>query len=51
MRAVGRPRRVATLRHLQTPFQTWFYGRTDDYVVILVGGRVLALARAPDRDQ
>jgi Dolichyl-phosphate-mannose-protein mannosyltransferase len=44
LEVLGKPHRIATRRDLRKPVETWFYGLADSYAIVLVEGRVFALA-------
>jgi hypothetical protein len=41
---LGQPHRIVIRDDLRKPAETWFYGPGDSYAIVLIDGRVFAVA-------
>jgi hypothetical protein len=44
LEVLGRPHRIVIRHDLRKPVETWFYGPADSYAIVLIDGRVFAVA-------
>jgi hypothetical protein len=44
LEVLGRPHRIVIRDDLRKPVETWFYGPADSYAIMLIDGRVFAVA-------
>jgi hypothetical protein len=44
LKVLGRPQRTDVRRDLRKPVENWFYGPAHGYAIVLVDGRVFAVA-------